>query len=143
MKYDIAAKATVDIGKELILSEFLGIEYESISSLEELPEETVSLRRSDFPLRVALKDGRDIIVLIEIQTEFSKDFVLRFIDYTVRFMLKYHLEVIPLVLVLTPSSLATGFMKIACLLSNIKRFAFGKRKQRSSWTRYTFTLFCH
>jgi predicted transposase YdaD len=109
MKYDIAAKVIVDMGKEVILRRFLKMDPGSIQLLEELPEETVSLRRSDFPLHVVLKDGKEIIVLVEIQTHFNRDFVLRMIDYTVRFELKYHLEVIPLVLLLTPSLLATGF----------------------------------
>jgi len=108
MKYDIAAKVAVDIGKEAILRRFLKMEPGSIQLMEELPEETVSLRRSDFPLHVVLKDGQEVIVLLEIQTVFNRDFILRLIDYTVRFMLKYHLKVIPLVLLLTPSSLATG-----------------------------------
>jgi hypothetical protein len=109
MKYDIAAKVVIDAGKDVILREFLKLDLESSQYIENLPEETVSLRRSDFPLRVTLKDGRDIIVLIEIQTVFNKDFAIRLIEYTARFMLKYHLEVIPFVLLLTPSSLATGF----------------------------------
>lgn len=108
MKYDIAAKRIVDIGKEQILKEFFGIESDNIQLLEELPEKTVSIRRSDFPLRIVSKDGHEKIVVLEIQTEFNKDFVLRLIDYTVRFMLKYHLEVTPLALLLTPTNLATG-----------------------------------
>lgn len=108
MKYDVASKVTIDMGKEVILRRFLGIEPDSIQLLEELPEETVSLRRSDFPLHVVLKDGKEIIILVEIQTDFDQDFILRMIDYVVRFRLKYHLEVIPLVLLLTPSLLATG-----------------------------------
>jgi predicted transposase YdaD len=111
MKYDIAAKVIVDMGKKAILREFLGIEYEDVKLLEELPEETVSLRRSDFPLRVVLENGQEKIILLEIQTEFNKDFVLRLADYMIRFTLKYHLEVIPLALVLKPSSLANGFYK--------------------------------
>jgi hypothetical protein len=109
MKFDIAAKVVIEKSKYLILSEFLNIESESTQLLEELPEETVSLRRSDFPLRVKQKTGKETIVLIEIQTVFNRDFVIRLIEYTARFMLKYRLEVIPLVLLLTPSSLATGF----------------------------------
>ena len=108
MKYDIAAKVVVDISKNAILRDFLGIKPKSIRFLRKLPEETVSIRRSDFPLHVILNDGSEIIVIIEIQTRFDNDFVLRLIDYTVRYKLKYHQKVIPLVLLLTPSSLATG-----------------------------------
>jgi predicted transposase YdaD len=108
MKYDIAAKVIVDIGKEAILRRFLNIDPDSVQLIEELPEETVSLKRSDFPLHVVLKDGSEKIVLLEIQTIFDRDFVIRLIDYTARFMLKYHLDVIPFALSLTKSSLATG-----------------------------------
>ena len=109
MKYDVASKTILNLGKEAILRKFLDINPSSIQLLEELPEETVSVRRSDFPLHVVQKDGQEIIVLIEIQTVFDHDFVLRLIDYSVRLMLKYHLKLIPLVLLLTPSSIATGF----------------------------------
>ena len=124
MKYDVASKVVVDTGKEAILRRFLNIEPDSIQLIEELPEETVSLKRSDFPLHVVLKDGREVIVLLEIQTVFSQEFVLRLIDYVVRFRLKYHLEVIPLVLLLTASSLATGTYKdnILSFKYNVVRF---------------------
>jgi len=108
MKYDIAAKVIVDMSKEAILRRFLNIDSDNIQLIEELPEETVSLKRSDFPLHVVLKDGSEKIVLLEIQTVFDRDFVVRLMDYTARFMLKYHLDVIPFALSLTKSSLATG-----------------------------------
>jgi len=97
------------MGKESILHRFLGVDSDSIELLEELPEETTSLRRSDFPLHVVLKNGEEMIVLLEIQTVFRQRFVLTLIDYVVRFKLKYNIEVIPLVLALTYSSQATGY----------------------------------
>ncbi len=72
MKYDVAAKVILDISKEAILRRFLEMDLSDIQRLEELPEETFSLRRSDFPLHVFLKDGGEVIVLIEIQTIFSR-----------------------------------------------------------------------
>ena len=98
MKYDVAAKVVVDLGKEAILHRFLGIDSDNIQLLEELPVETVSLRRSDFPLHVVLKSGEERIILLEIQTDFNKRFVLTLIDYVVRFKLKYNIKIIPLVL---------------------------------------------
>jgi hypothetical protein len=92
MKYDVAAKVVIETGKEVILQRFLGLNADNIQLIEQLPEETPSLKRSDFPMRVVLKDGHEVIVLVEIQTEFDNDFILRLIDYTVRFQLKYHLE---------------------------------------------------
>jgi len=109
MIYDIATKRIIDKSKESILRRFLGIH--DILAITDLPEETVSLRRSDCPLHVSLRDGKEQIVLIEVQTFFNQDFVLRLIDYTVRYMLDYSLEVIPCVLLLTPSLQATGIYK--------------------------------
>jgi hypothetical protein len=107
MKYDAASKVILDISKEAILRRFLNFGSDIIYT-EKLPEETVSLKRSDFPLRVILKDGRNIIVLIEIQTIFDQDFVIRLLDYTARFMLNYHQDVIPFAISLVKSPLATG-----------------------------------
>ncbi len=124
MEYDIAAKVALDTSKEEILRRYLSIEPKDIEILEELPQETVSLRRSDFPLRVRTKEGAELIVLIDIQTVFERKFVLRLIDYTVRFMLKYDLEVIPLILLLTPSEKAEGVYESRFLTFryNIVRF---------------------
>lgn len=97
------------MSEELILRKFLGMETRSIQLLESLPGEIVSIRRSNFPLRVVLKEGQEVIVLVEIQIDFDRDSILSMIGYTVRLTLKYHLKVIPLVLLLTPSPLATGF----------------------------------
>jgi hypothetical protein len=109
MQYDIASKIVIEKGKEVILRRFLGMDTKEVELIEELPQEIVSLRRSDFPLLVTLKDGKKIIVLIEIQTDFDLDFVLRFIEYTVHYKRKYGLEVIPFVMLFTSSRLATGF----------------------------------
>lgn len=108
MIYDVATKRIIDKSKESILHRFLGIKTSDILNILELPEETVNIRRSDYPLYVSLKDGQEFIVLIEIQTLFERSFILRLIDYTVRSMLRHNLEVIPVVLLLTPSLQATG-----------------------------------
>lgn len=115
MEYDIAGKVAIEASKEVIIRKYLNIEPESIEFLEELPQETVSLRRGDFPLYVRLRDGGEVIVLIEIQTSYDRKFVLRLIDYTVRFMLKYELEVFPLVILLRRTGQATGFYETGSL----------------------------
>jgi len=61
MKYDVASKTILNLGKEAILRKFLDINPSSIQFLEELPEETVSVRRSDFPLHVVQKDGQEMM----------------------------------------------------------------------------------
>jgi len=109
MQYDIASKIVIEKGKEVILRRFLGIETKNVELIEELPQESVSLRRSDFPLLVTLKDGKKIIVLIEIQTDFDLDFILRFIEYTVHYKRKYRLETTPFVMLFTSSESANGY----------------------------------
>ena len=98
MRYDIASKRLIEIGKEQILKWLLGIDVESAELIEEIPRETVSLRRSDFPLLVREKTGQERIVLIEFQTRWEADLPLRLIEYFVRFKRKYHLPVVPVVL---------------------------------------------
>ena len=98
MRYDIASKRLVEIGKEAILRWFLGIEVESAELIEELPKETVSLRRSDFPLLVRDKEGGERIVLMEFQTRWEPELPLRILEYFARFKLKYRLPVFPVVL---------------------------------------------
>jgi predicted transposase YdaD len=124
MKYDIAAKVVIENGKEAILRKFLKMDPDSIEIIEQLPEETTSLRTSDFPLLVTLKDGQKTIVLIEVQTEFDRDFPLRLLEYSVRFILKYHLEVIPFVLVLKKTDLATGIYENKILAFKYGVFRF-------------------
>jgi predicted transposase YdaD len=111
MKYDITAKVIMDIAKESIVHRFLDIDIADVEAINNIPEETVSLKRSDFPFRVILKNGKQIIVLIEVQTRFNHNFILRLIDYTIRFKIKYRLRIIPLVLLFTPSRKATGIYK--------------------------------
>jgi len=116
MKYDIAAKAIVSMAKEAILKRFLGIDFKDIKLIEEIAEETVSLKRSDFPIKIVRNNGEEQIILIEIQTVFSKEFVLRLLDYNLKF--------IPLALILTPSNEATGIYEdeIISFKYNVVRF---------------------
>ena len=63
-----------------------------------MPKEIVSLRSSDFPLFVRGKEGLEQIVLFEFQTQWEIDLPLRLLEYYVKFKLKYHLRVTPIVL---------------------------------------------
>jgi hypothetical protein len=124
MQYDIASKVVIGLAKESILRRFLEIDPKSVEIIEELPQEIVSLRRSDFPMRVTLKNGQEKIVLLEVQTEFDEDFVLRLIEYTVRFKRKYRLEVDPFVMLFTPTQQATGVYQDNVLVFKYQVFKF-------------------
>jgi len=66
MQYDVAAKVTVEIAKYSIVELIFGIKPRQVSLIERLPQESVSLRRSDFPLMVEaegeLINRRDIMI---------------------------------------------------------------------------------
>lgn len=99
MEYDIAAKVVLEHAKETLLRWFAGLEPEQVELLEALPQETVSLRRSDFPLWVRTQDDQEHIVLLEFQTRWERDVPLRLAEYAIRFRLKYALPVQSIVVV--------------------------------------------
>ena len=73
------------------------------SEFLELPQETATVRRSDFPIRVRTRDDRVFVVLLEVQSRWEPDLPLRLLEYDVRYRLKTGLSVLPAVLLLTPS----------------------------------------
>jgi hypothetical protein len=107
MSYDIAAKVLIEKCRHEILRRFIGIPVADSTLLEEVPQETVSLRRSDFPILVTEEDGRQRLVLIEIQSDWDSDVPLRLLEYRCRHKLKQQVEVISCVLLLRPSRVAT------------------------------------
>ena len=109
MKYDVASKRLADLGVESLLSRFLQIEVEDSQLIEELPQETATLRSSDFPILVKDKSKNELIVLLEFQTWWKSDLPLRVGEYVLRFKRKYHLPVKPLVFLFKKHSSATDF----------------------------------
>ena len=99
MRYDVASKVIVDLAKEEILSVFLGMKVERAELITALPEETPSLRRSDYALWVQTTDGEELIVLLEFQTYWKGEVVWQLLDYYARTRQKYRVRVIPVVLV--------------------------------------------
>jgi len=65
MKYDIATKVLMDKAGARILEKFLGIDVEYLELVEELPQETVSLKRSDYIFRVSTREGKHVVVIWE------------------------------------------------------------------------------
>ena len=65
MHYDIAAKVILSRCKEAVLSVLCGLPITSVTLLETGPQETPSLRRSDFVLRTTFQDGSEYLVLLE------------------------------------------------------------------------------
>ncbi|MEJ5363612.1 MAG: hypothetical protein WHS86_00790 [Desulfosoma sp.] len=100
--YDAAVKVILSRCRKAALEYFLGLRVEE-SEILELPQETASLRRSDFPVRVRTADGRTFVVLLEVQSRWVPDVALRLLEYDARYRMKTGLSVLPAVLLLTPS----------------------------------------
>uniref|UniRef100_A0A832ED60 Transposase, YhgA-like n=1 Tax=Desulfacinum infernum TaxID=35837 RepID=A0A832ED60_9BACT len=99
--YDAAVKVILSHCRQAALEYFLGLEVVE-SEIVELPQETASLRRSDFPIRVRPPEGRLFIVLLEVQSRWEPELPLRLLEYDARYRLKTGLSVLPAILLLTP-----------------------------------------
>ncbi|WP_448381776.1 hypothetical protein [Desulfosoma sp.] len=99
--YDAAMKVILAYCRQAALEFFLGLDVAE-SELLELPQETASVRRSDFPIRVRVADGRVFIVLLEVQSRWEAHVPLRLLEYDARYRLKTGLSVLPVVMLLTP-----------------------------------------
>jgi predicted transposase YdaD len=108
MQYDIAAKVLIEKCREEILRRFLGLSVTESTILEQAPQETVSVKRSDFPILVTDETGNQKLVLLEIQSQWETKFPLRLLDYRCRHLLKHYVEAISCVLLLKPSSVASA-----------------------------------
>ncbi|WP_448383464.1 hypothetical protein [Desulfosoma sp.] len=74
--YDAAVKVILSHCRQAALEYFLGLEVVE-SEIVEFPQETASLRRSDFPIRVRTPEGRLFIVLLEVQSRWEPELPLR------------------------------------------------------------------
>ncbi|OIP88454.1 MAG: hypothetical protein AUK55_16100 [Syntrophobacteraceae bacterium CG2_30_61_12] len=111
MHYDIAAKVLMEKCRGEIPRRFLGLSVAESSLLQELPQETVSLKRSDFPMLVTDESGEQRLVLLEIQSQWDRDIPLRLLDYRSRYLLKHQVEAISCILLLRPSGAAVTCYK--------------------------------
>jgi len=107
MHYDIASKVLMEKCREEILRRFLGLEVTESTIIEDLPQETTSVKRSDFPILVTHEDGHRQLVIVEIQTEWERQLPIRLLDYRCRHLLKHDVDVMSCVLLLRPSGAAT------------------------------------
>ncbi len=109
--YDVATKVIMDKAADRMLETFLGIQAVDIEYLEALPQESASLKRSDYILRVIDHEQRSKIVLWEFLSQWRRNAILSLCDYMVRALIKYALPVEPVVLLLTPSPQAADMLK--------------------------------
>lgn len=90
---DIAAKVVLGHCREAALDFFLGLDVQEASLLD-LPQETATLRRTDYPFQVLDSQGRSRIVLLEFQVEWRANLPLRLLEYDCRHHLQHGLPVI-------------------------------------------------
>ena len=112
MDYDIAIKEMLRLCSREILRRWLDIPVTDSTLIENLPQETTSLRRSDFPLHIITEDGREMLVLIEIQTWWDPDLPPRMLEYRYRHKLSFGKRNIPVrsvAIVLKPSPGVTDY----------------------------------
>ena len=77
----------------------------------ELPKETVSIRSTDFPIKITEKSGKKYILLLEVQTYWKKEKVMDMISYKARFQNRYKLPVRSVMLLLKENNKAINFYK--------------------------------
>ncbi len=101
MHYDIALKELLRHCSRAILEHLVGLPVQE-SELLQVPQETTSVRRSDFPLRVVTADGEELLVLVELQARWERKLPLRLLEYRARHMLREGLDALTVVLLLRP-----------------------------------------
>ncbi|WP_028323669.1 hypothetical protein [Desulfatirhabdium butyrativorans] len=111
--YDIAAKVLIDNCRDEILRRFLQIDVTESCLIEGLPQETASVRTSDFPLRVTESDGRQLLVVLEIQSRWENRLPLRLLEYRIRHMMSEDLPAVSAVLLLRPDNRAVDHFEDA------------------------------
>ena len=109
--YDVATKVLMDKAAGPMLDEFLGIQATDIELIDELPQESASLKRSDYMLRVIDNEGQARIVLWEFLSQWRRNAVLNLCDYGVRALMKYDLPLRPVIFLLASSPQAADTFK--------------------------------
>ena len=99
MQYDITSKVIFERCKGAILRFLCKLDIAEIEEIKELPQETVSLRRSDFVVKVKDRSGGLFVCIIEFIQKWEKHLPLRTLEYRCRHKLKEKLPVITIIFV--------------------------------------------
>jgi hypothetical protein len=135
-QYDIAAKVLIETCRDEILRRFLDLDVSQSTLIENLPQETVSVKRSDFPMRVIDSEGRQTLVILEIQTQWHPHVPLNLLDYRIRHILSSDLPAVSGVLLLKPDSRATDHyrdMEIHFRYRLIRLYEMDAREAVGKW----------
>ncbi|SHG26407.1 hypothetical protein SAMN02745206_03577 [Desulfacinum infernum DSM 9756] len=109
MIYDVATKVLLDRCRDEILRSLVGIPVLSSTLLDLAPQETATVRRVDFAIRLITDDGSRLLVLLEIQSRWDEQIPLRLLEYRTRHLLQEGLPVLSAVLLLKPADRAADF----------------------------------
>jgi len=107
MQYDVASKVLISRCKDGILRRICGLAVRSSEVLDTAPQETASLRRSDFVLRAEFEGGRAGLVLVEFQTRWKPWLPVRTLESRCRHWLAERLPVTTVIILLRPHGKAT------------------------------------
>ena len=107
--YDVAAKVILSRCKEAVLSVLCGLPVTSALLLETAPQETASLRRSDFVLRAVFEDNSERLVLLEFLSYWRPWVPVRTLECRCRHLLEEGLPVVSVLVLLTPAKGAKEF----------------------------------
>lgn len=107
-QYDIITKTLMEQAAKPMLAQFIGIRAAEVELIEELPQETVSVKRSDYVLRITGRRRKKSIIIWEFLSAWRKEIPLNLLDYTVRAYLKFDLPVLPVILLLKSSPKAVS-----------------------------------
>ena len=110
-QYDVASKILMETCRDEIIRYFAGIDVKKSILIKELPQETVSLKRSDFPVMVTNRNGKKMLIIFELQTKWDKTVPLSLLDHRTRYQIKYNIDPLSFVILLKPSKKAENVYK--------------------------------
>ena len=111
MKYDIAAKKLLEHSLPELLDFFLGIKPVEFQIIEELPQEAVSLNRTDFPVLITYKNNQKRILVIELQTYWEQSKIKKLLQYKLRYEERFQVPAEVVMFLFTESKLAVEELK--------------------------------
>lgn len=110
-QYDVASKVLMETCRDDMIRYFAGIDVAKSDLISELPQETVSLKRSDFPVLATDRNGEKNLILFELQTHWKQDTPLNLLDHRTRYQIKMKLDPVSVLILLKPSGRASHIYK--------------------------------
>ena len=108
-QYDIATKVLMETCRDEILRYLLGLSVRESAILDPLPQETVSVKRGDYPDMITDHVGQKMLAVVEIQGTWNPAVPLHVLDYRTRYIIQYGIDAISCVILLRPSGTAADY----------------------------------